>query len=88
MAIQQSQPTISVPSLYANFAAVNTSVFDFTVLFGMRRGEQVSPVCEVAMSPQHAKAFAQLLMRHVEEYEEKMGEIRTTLEELRRNDLQ
>jgi hypothetical protein len=70
------------PVYYCNWASMQTSVFDFVIRLGKRnrpgeQGEEV-PDLEIVMSPQHAKAFLNLLARNVSRYEELFGPISVT----------
>lgn len=66
---------------YANSIQVRSSLWDFFLLFG--RIDPKSPeevIIEnfqgVYLSPQQAKAMAQLLNQHIAQYEQACGEIR------------
>jgi hypothetical protein len=70
-------------NVYANSIQLQVNVWDFRVVFGeiqdstdeaIRIEEQV----RVTMSPQHTKAFLDLLSTHVQKYEAAFGEIRTS----------
>lgn len=64
---------------YANAVNVLTSVYDVTLSFRVQspvvieQGKapviQASEICNVRMSPQHAKALAAILLKHVIQYE-------------------
>ena len=68
----------SFDSYYVNQAQLHFGVYDVTVDFGRIedprvQGPKLSPVVRVQMSPQHAKVFALMLLRHVAAYEHQMG---------------
>lgn len=64
---------------YANAVNIGTSVYDLTLNFRLQSGEKnpetgeiiitVSAENNIRMSPQHAKALAALLVKHIKEYE-------------------
>jgi hypothetical protein len=68
---------------YANAVNIGTSVYDLTLNFRLQSGEQnqqtgeiiitVSAENNVRMSPQHAKALAALLVKHIKEYEKQFS---------------
>ena len=65
---------------YCNYLINEISIFDFNLTFGVRtraltENDSYDKVAEIIMSPQHAKAFALMLMKDVEEYERNFGEI-------------
>ena len=61
---------------YANLVEVNTSVYDVTLQFKLRSFSKdpedifsAIDVCNVRMSPQHAKALVAILLKHITNYE-------------------
>lgn len=61
---------------YANLVEVNTSLFDVTLQFKLRNfSENIDEtidsqdVCNVRMSPQHAKSLMVILLKHISNYE-------------------
>jgi len=66
-------------NFYANSVNVITSVYDITLNFSARipisseKDEapefKTSDICNVRMSPQHTKALAALLVKHIKQYE-------------------
>jgi Protein of unknown function (DUF3467) len=70
-----------VPELYANNVSFSTSVWDFTLDFGMLLGIDdegtlnIQDLARVIMSPQQAKAFSQVLAENVAQYEGQFGSI-------------
>jgi len=80
---------------YVNGVQVLVSQWDFTLLFSQASGTPGVPqageepsiqvtrnfIGRFAMSPQHAKAFSELLRRNVQLYEAQYGEIPVLLEE-------
>jgi len=65
---------------YANAVNVVTSIYDVTLNFRTQSPVSLEPgkdplleasgICNVRMSPQHAKALAALLIKHITKYEE------------------
>lgn len=68
---------------YTNNIGVGSSNFDFTLVIGHRIGQDnvnkapnpEDVLCNIVMSPQHAKAFAGVLMQNIKQYEELFGPI-------------
>lgn len=67
-----------VEARYSDFAVVAKNALGFNMDFAQRMpgGKQVNIVARIAMSPQHAKLFSQILARNIENYEKEFGEIR------------
>jgi hypothetical protein len=63
--------------IYTNEIQISLSYFDFTLV--LKRMSEVNPatLATVSLSPQHAKALAQVLTSHVTEYEKIFGIIQT-----------
>jgi flagellar protein FlaG len=66
------------PTLYANSVDILISVYDFQLLLGQieeatEERLTIRAVAKVAMSPQHAKALANVLAENVSKYEEMFG---------------
>jgi len=79
-------PTIIKPAdgtvfYYANHAGLTITPWDFTFRLGrvveidVQTGATVEEGLHVGMSPQHAKAFAKLLVRQLESFEQRYGAI-------------
>lgn len=73
------------PTFYTNYVGVGMSNFDFTLVMAHRLGPIENPtappypeeiVCNIIMSPQHAKAFAAVLNDNIRQYEELFGTIK------------
>ena len=68
--------------IYTNSIGVNASVFDVKVLINYisdnneKKQAEKDNICEVVMSPQHAKAFLNVLEKTINTYEESFGEIK------------
>lgn len=70
-------------SLYANDTQVQVTPWDIRLIFGViaepatqdRQTVVVQTVGEVRVSPQHAKAFALILLRQLKLYEDNVGPI-------------
>lgn len=72
------------PIIYANNIQLNTSIYDFILGLGqiMDVNEErllVKTQVKVAMSPQHAKSLAIIIMRQVDKYEQQFGELPTAI---------
>jgi len=66
--------------IYTNSIGVEASVFDVKLKLNYLTSSEKEEVikndlCEVVMSPQHAKAFSKVLMNTIKSYEEQFGEI-------------
>lgn len=66
-----------VEARYSDFAIVSKNALGFNLDFAQRMpgGNQVNIVARIAMSPQHAKLFSQILAKNLEKYEQEFGEI-------------
>ena len=70
-------------SLYANDTQVQTSPWDFRLIFGQistaptreRKTIVINQVGEVRMSPQHVKTLVQVLLQQLAGYEARFGRI-------------
>jgi hypothetical protein len=66
--------------MYTNAANLEMTPWDFTLLFGELKKTGDKMIVEhsigIAMSPQHAKALAGMLVTQVKEYEKQIGEIK------------
>lgn len=68
------------PTFYANIVALGSTIWDFTMDFGMileASGNRLrfQDVARVVMSPQQALVFSKILSQHVSQYEERFGKI-------------
>jgi hypothetical protein len=86
MAESNQTPTFEVvedlPQYFSNVIRINSSIYGFAFLFGHARpvgmsggATRMSPICEVDMSPSHAKSVYLLLGQQLERYEGRWGEI-------------
>jgi len=66
--------------IYANAANIETTVWDFNLVFGeLKKIDDkifIEQTVAITMSPQHAKALAGVLAGNVKEYEKQVGEIK------------
>ena len=75
------QRTGDAPVIYVNSAQVRVTPYDFQLLLGQTTEPGpgntivVNNLVTVVMSPQHAKALADILSRHVQAFEILMGQI-------------
>jgi len=62
---------------YSDFAIVTKNALGFNFDFAQRvpGDNQINIVSRIGMSPQHAKLLANILKKHIDEYEEKFGKI-------------
>lgn len=60
---------------YSDFAIVAKNAIGFNLDFGQRipGAKQVNIISRIAMSPQHAKLFADLISQNVADYEKQFG---------------
>lgn len=77
--VEYSKPLDSIPTYYANNTNVTVSNFDVKLTFGRLsevsdQGSVVDPQAIVFMSPQHAKAVAELLAKQLAIFEGKIAE--------------
>lgn len=75
-----AQPAI--PRYYTNAAMVRVTPYDVVLALRLNGPDvadpeavAVTPLCDVYMSPQHAKLLTFILMAHIRDYEKAMGEI-------------
>ncbi len=69
-----------LPTFYANNVAFRTLFWDFTLDFGQvveasDEGLVIRDVATVVLAPQHARVFAEVLLRNIAQYEEQFGPI-------------
>jgi hypothetical protein len=80
---RETVPSEQFVSLYVNDTQVQMSPWDFRLMFGVIEGVpspedptiRVKQIGEVRMSPAHTKRIAQVLMKQIASYEEKIGHI-------------
>jgi len=67
-----------LPRVYTNHANVYATPYDIILEAGVKSppSEEVTPACQLVMSPQMAKVVAQILSASVQQWEEKHGEIK------------
>jgi hypothetical protein len=68
------------PVFYANIAAIGSTIWDFTLDFGLiqetgKEGVVFRDMARIIMSPPQAQVFAEILTQHVKQYQEKFGPI-------------
>lgn len=70
------KPASGCPILYTNHMQIGMSYFGLAMLVGTKRlDETIEPLCEIHMSPQHAKILVTVLSEHLKAYEAKIGAI-------------
>src|SRR5712691_9755447 len=66
--------------VYANSAQIETTLWDFKLIFGeiAKSGDKmvIDESVAIVMSPQHAKAFVGVLANNLREYEKRVAEIK------------
>lgn len=67
--------------IYTNSIGISASLFDIKLLVNYisdnneNNETKKDNICEIVMSPQHAKAFLNVLQKTIESYEKGFGEI-------------
>lgn len=66
--------------IYTNSIGIEASVFDIKlkvnyITSNKEESNEKQELCEISMSPQHAKAFLNILESTIKQYEENFGEI-------------
>lgn len=61
--------------IYANYAEIGMSAFDISIDLGRRVGDEMEIQTTIVMSPQHFKAFANIIFQNLHQYEEMFGDI-------------
>lgn len=69
-----------IPVFYVNIASASSSVYDFSLLLGNKKDDtnqftEDDVELKLIMSPQHAKAFVNVLKEQIQIYERLYGEI-------------
>lgn len=69
---------VPIPTVYANRVTLMTSLYDFTMDFGMmvdvdEDGITVQPLLRLILAPAMAKDIAETLSEHVKKYEADFG---------------
>ena len=73
--------TSNKPVYYCNITSINTNIYDFQFMFGLKKDREKPDIvegdieCKIVMSPQHAKALAGVLNGATEFYEKNFGKI-------------
>jgi len=70
------QQVTEIPEIYTNSVEVLVSPYEFLLQMGLETQRKVKPICNVRMSPQHAKIFLNILQQSIENYERNIGEIK------------
>ncbi len=85
--MQNAEQTNETPLFYVNSARVRIAPYDFQFVLGQTKGPGpdneylVGNAITVVMSPEHAKAFSELLERNVRAFEEIVGPIKVGLKD-------
>ena len=78
--------TIESPEFYANQVQFRFGIYDITMLFQLRTGQDpkdVKTVALVRMSPQHALVMATMFVKNMNQYEQQIGKINLPEEHLK-----
>ena len=65
-----------IPEIYTNSVQTVISPYEILLHMGLETQGEVKPICNVRMSPQHAKILASILQQSIENYEQNIGEIK------------
>ena len=68
-------PVAEIPEIYTNNVRTVITVYEVLLQLGLETSGKVKPICNIRMSPQHAKKLAEVLTKSIREYEEKIGEL-------------
>jgi hypothetical protein len=75
--IERGEQEKDIPDFYINSAKILGSLYEFMFTFGLKSDPDIDPepIVKIRMSPQHAKVLAKILLKHVESYENDIGNI-------------
>ena len=68
-------PVAEIPEIYTNNVRTVITVYEVLLQLGLETSGKVKPICNIRMSPQHAKKLAEVLTKSIREYEEKIGKL-------------
>jgi len=68
-------PVAEIPEIYTNNVRTVITVYEVLLQLGLETSGKVKPICNIRMSPQHAKKLAEVLTKSIAEYEEKIGKL-------------
>ena len=68
-------PVAEIPEIYTNNVRTVITVYEVLLQLGLETSGKVKPICNIRMSPQHAKRLAEVLAKSIAEYEEKIGKL-------------
>ena len=72
-----------IPYIYVNTTQIQSSNWDIRILFSERLpNDTVEPRAAIVLSPQHAKAFLEALVKNVAKFEVMFGSINYTPREV------
>ena len=64
-----------IPEIYTNNVRTVITAYEVLLQLGLETSGKVKPICNIRMSPQHAKKLAEVLTKSIREYKEKIGEL-------------
>ena len=65
----------AIPEIYTNSANALVTPYEILLQLGLETQGNIKQICNIRMSPQHAKALSQMLNNTVAQYEKQIGEI-------------
>ena len=68
-------PVAEIPEIYTNNVRTVITAYEVLLQLGLETSGKVKPICNIRMSPQHAKRLAEVLTKSIAEYEEKIGKL-------------
>ena len=68
-------PVAEIPEIYTNNVRTVITPYEVLLQLGLETSGKVKPICNIRMSPQHAKKLAEVLTKSIAEYEEKIGKL-------------
>ena len=68
-------PVAEIPEIYTNNVRTVITAYEVLLQLGLETSGKVKPICNIRMSPQHAKRLAEVLTKSIREYKEKIGKL-------------
>ena len=68
-------PVAEIPEIYTNNVRTVITAYEVLLQLGLETSGKVKAICNIRMSPQHAKRLAEVLTKSIREYEEKIGKL-------------
>ena len=67
--------TAEIPEICTNNVRTVITAYEVLLQVSLETSGKVKPICNIRMSPQHAKKLAEVLTKSIAEYEEKIGKL-------------